>query len=209
LNPDGSEQVSKEVAPSGTRHVTDSIGGDVGHVRLRYPIFPIHDQSSLTYRELSAQMRRKQDRIEDLERSVDSMQAVLGKLIDALNNLQFKEVATEFNDVGKFNGDLQDVWRHYYGDHRTLRLQLEGGSHSHEIECGFLCFRTLVENGSYEKQSEKWDDHTHDVKISWNGSTIELEQCDNYDVCQDGHEAVTLPYSEGEKSVFDAFLELP
>merc|ERR1711953_1340443 len=40
------------VVSSGTRIITDNIGGGVGPTRLRYPIFPIHEQSSLAFREV-------------------------------------------------------------------------------------------------------------------------------------------------------------
>merc|ERR1719384_649795 len=73
----------KLVSPSGTMILTDEIGGDVGRVRLRWPIFPVHERSTLAFREAAAGVQKTKE----LEQEVSDLKDLVSQLVGLINGL--------------------------------------------------------------------------------------------------------------------------
>lgn len=189
------------VVSSGTKIITDNIAGDVGPVRLRYPIFPIHDRSNLAFREVTAVKKSLQDEIqvenEQLKAELSRMQAELDTFKNSIVNL----IATSgnFDDLVNSVGSLTDgsndvettttlpaqaVGKWTEDNYPVAKLISGPGvpeAHVHDVYCDWNCFLELMDGEVAEVTSEEWDGHFHVFKfrLTENNADIEFVSCDS------------------------------
>jgi len=157
------------VTASGHYVVFPEIGGGVGLVRQRWPIFPIHERGSSEYKELKA------------------LQEVM--LPDDYDSVNRSDVV---NGVDFWNGDTRDL---LYG----IELSLEGGDHEHNVYIpGWKVKQVWFDEDAQqwlmssdefvEVESEESDGHLHTLRV-WMQSREEnvyrIKQC-RYGAVYDG-----------------------
>merc|ERR1712156_486575 len=93
------------VVASGTRIITDEIGDGVGPVRLRWPVFPIHDHSTLAFREVSAVERKMKIENEALESKVDRLESLVADLVNLIStSSNFDSLSSDVSNIDVSSG---------------------------------------------------------------------------------------------------------
>jgi len=186
-----------QVTASGTRIITDSIGGGVGPVRLRWPVFPIHDHSSLAFREVSAVEHK-------LNRKVDRLENLVASLVNMISTSQdFSTLVSDVSILGGGSSNEEQIRKWTESTYPVPRLITGPGfeGHVHDIWCDWDCFRTLANGESVIINSEDWDGHSHVFTFKLNADNNKLlvfEDCSNCDSLNDPHSEVVIAEENGE-----------
>lgn len=200
------------VISSGTKIITDNIGQSVGPVRLRYPIFPIHEQSNLAFREASAVKKTLTDEMErenaELRSEINQLQSEFEAFKNEIVNLI--GTSSDFNELVNTVGTLTDgepaetttttaaqqVGKWTEQTYPIAKLVSGPGNpeaHTHDVYCDWSCFLDLMEGHTTEVTSEDWDGHTHVFQFKLvEGSRVDLELtwCDSCTV--DTHSTILI-----------------
>jgi len=193
------------VTSSGTRVITDPIGDEVGPVRLRWPIFPVHDRSSLAFREVTALGTKVRNEFEAenqaLRSEVDSLKSVvsdllsllstadsLGSIADSVSHLSLDGGSNQSSDeiqVGKWTEATYPVPVLFSGAGFP-------DNHIHDIFCDWNCFVMLFEGEEVTITSEDWDGHTHDFtfKLGDDNASMVFVGCDSCE--NDPHNSIHI-----------------
>merc|ERR1719326_213166 len=174
------------VSPTGTMILTDEIGGDVGRVRLRWPIFPVHERSSLAFREAAASVQKTVE----LEEEVDDLKLLVSQLVNIVSEMggDTSGLATDDTSsqvmIGKWTEDT-------YPSVALVSGPGEGG-HVHDIWCDWNCFVDLMDGEDVSIISEVWDDHEHEFTFRLGEmGTIDFVSCPS--CADDPHDRIDLP----------------
>jgi len=196
-----------QVTASGTRIITDDIGGGVGPVRLRWPVFPIHEHSTLAFREVSAVEKKMKDENAALNTKVERLESLVADLVNLIStSSNFDALSTDVSniDVGSDTGSTnEEQIRKWTESTYPVPLLITGPGfegHTHDIWCDWNCFRALVAGESVTITSEDWDGHTHDFtfKLGEDDASIVFEACSNCDSMNDPHNSIDISDENGE-----------
>jgi len=202
---------AKAVTSSGTRVVTDPIGDDVGIVRLRWPIFPVHDRSSLAFREVTAlgqKIRNEyQAKNDALQSEVDSLKSVVTNLLSLLSSAE--SLGSIANDVAGLSLDENaeeestetQVGKWTESTFPVPVLHSGPGNpedHIHDIYIDWNTFVMLMAGESVTVTSENWDGHTHDFtfKLGEEFKSIVFVDCDS--CTEDPHDSISINAASSE-----------
>lgn len=210
----GTDGTKCYVVSSGTKIVTDPVlfAGDseAQGIRLRWPIFPIHDHSRLAFREVSAlgkhvrqEMKTENDELRlEISALKDLVQQLADFITDAsdFTSLQTDVVTLDFDEeIVVDHSDEEMVGKYTESTYPQVMFTTGPGyeDHIHSISCDWLCFRDLMAMDPVEIETEEWDGHDHVLTIqlvqstSGNGNDKELIfiSCANCD--GDPHSYVT------------------
>lgn len=181
------------VVASGTSIITDFIGDDVGQVRLRWPIFPIHDHSSLAYREVSALGKKTRA---EFKTENDELHSKITNLENVLENLL--ELLKVSNDFSALTNGVQDInlstdttitdsevigkWTETTYPSPVLSTNSGVPDHTHDIWCDWTCFYSLMNGEQVTIVSENWDGHAHEFTFHLNpddNQSFIFDACDS------------------------------
>jgi len=168
-------------------------------VRMRYPIFPIYEHTTLAFREARAlrelRIIPQERKIEALNNQVCNLQKVMTSILGVSENNDLF-MACNSNDVASETEELVYTRDSFPG--LTLTLQGGGSTHTHDVECDYGCFKNLKMGNTITIESELWDTHDHTIKMRLsheNTLAVEFRSC--YDGttyrgvgCADGHNEV-------------------
>merc|ERR1712156_382801 len=80
--------------------ITDVIGDDVGPMRLRWPVFPIHDHSNLAFREVSAVERKMTIENNQLNNKVDRLESLVADLVNLIStSSNFDALSSDVSNI--------------------------------------------------------------------------------------------------------------
>jgi hypothetical protein len=195
------------VTASGTRIITDDIGGGVGAVRLRWPVFPVHDHSSLAFREVSAVERKFKVENEELNDKVNRLETLVANLVNMISTStdfsSFSDSASTI-DLGAGGSEDEEQIRKWTESTYPVPRLITGpgfGGHVHDIWCDWNCFRNLANGESVTITSEDWDGHTHDFTFNLdadNNKLLIFGACSNCDAMNDPHNEIIVSEENGE-----------
>merc|ERR1719285_794877 len=110
------------------RTLGEPIGDDVGPVRLRWPIFPIHDRSTLAYREATALGGTIRNRIHGenakLLTRIESLEGIVSDLVGLLSSSNFGAAGADISDV---------ISQISIGGYTLIESDAECGSSDHSL----------------------------------------------------------------------------
>lgn len=203
---DGADGTPVQVVASGTRIITDDIGDSVGPVRLRWPVFPIHDHSTLAFREVSAVERKvkiENERLNDKVERLENLVADLVNLISTSNTFDNLSSGASNIDVGGTSETGEEYIGKWTQSTYPVPLLITGpgfGGHTHDIWCDWNCFRSLMNGETIVVTSEDWDGHTHDFtfKLHEDNAHIVFEGCSNCAAMSDPHSSISIAEENGE-----------
>lgn len=183
------------VTASGTRIISDFIGDGVGQVRLRWPIFPIHEHSSLAFREVSAlgKKTRAEFKLEndDLRSKITNLENAVENLLDLLKgSSDFSALIDGAQDINlstepTTTADDLVVGKWTEATYPSPVLSTDNGvpDHTHDIWCDWTCFRSLMNGEQVTIVSENWDGHAHEFTFHLNPDDNQSFVFDSCDSC--------------------------
>merc|ERR1712156_1304811 len=193
------------VVASGTRIITDEIGDGVGPVRLRWPVFPIHDHSTLAFREVSAVERKMKIENDELNNKVDRLESLVADLVNLIStSSNFDALSTDVSNIevstDSSSPDEEQI-RKWTESTYPVPLLITGpgfGGHTHDIWCDWNCFRSIFAGDSVTVTSEDWDGHTHDFTFSLgeDSASIDFASCSGCET--DPHSSIHISDENGE-----------
>jgi len=174
------------VSPSGTMILTDEIGGDVGRVRLRWPIFPVHERSTLAFREAAAGVQKTKE----LEQEVSELKDLVSQLVGLVGGLG---ADTSGLAQGSNTEEMIGKWTESTYPSVTLISGPGFGGHVHDIWCDWQCFVSLMDGDDVTVISQLWDTHEHEFTFRLGDlGKIDFVSCPTCGP-DDPHDRIDLP----------------